>query len=71
MAEPSVKKGPHCLASRNNHETRSVDYMEQIYEQLIYLNRKMEQFLTFFWYLIAGGFLFAAIYLLLRIGKIL
>ena len=71
MAESSVKKGPHCLASRNNHEARSVDYMEQIYEQLIYLNRKMEQFLTFFWYLIAGGFLFAAIYLLLRIGKIL
>lgn len=71
MVKSAVREYPHCIASRNNHEIRTVDYTEQIYEQLIHLNRKMEQFLTFFWYLIAGGFLFAAIYLLLKVGKIL
>jgi hypothetical protein len=49
---------------------RTINYMEQIYEQLIYLNEKMERFLQFIKYAAAGGFITTAVYFLLKIGKL-
>lgn len=47
-----------------------VDYIENIYEQLIYLNEKTERFLRFIKYAAAGGFITTAVYFLLKIGKL-
>ena len=55
------------MADRDN----PVDYMEQIYEQLIFLNEKLERFLQFIKYAATGGFLTTAIYFILKIGRIL
>ena len=49
---------------------RSVDYMEQIYEQLIFLNEKTERFLSFVKYAAIGGFVTTAVYFMLKIGKL-
>lgn len=69
--KPIKGRGVYCLSRRDNHETRTVDYMEQIYEQLIHLNRKMDNFLQFIKYAAVGGFVTTAVYFMLKIGKIL
>jgi hypothetical protein len=59
-----------CLPQILNQPIKK-EYQEEIYEQLIYLNEKMERFLQFIKYAAVGGFLTTAIYFMLKMGKIL
>jgi hypothetical protein len=50
---------------------RKINYIKQIYDELVCLNDKIERFLQFVKYAAIGGFLTTAIYFMLKIGKIL
>jgi hypothetical protein len=51
-------------------KVKPVDYREEIYEQLLIMNGKIERFLQFIKYAAIGGFVTTAVYLLLKVGKV-
>jgi len=48
----------------------TMSYNEEMYEQLLILNGKIERFLQFIKYAAVGGFLTTGIYFMMKIGKL-
>jgi hypothetical protein len=59
-----------CSDKQPMKKIKKVDYREEIYEQLLIFNGKVEQFLQFIKYAAIGGFVTTAVYFLLKAGKV-